>query len=111
MIRRPPRSTLFPYTTLFRSLIATGSYPAHPPGIPFDGKTVHDSDTILQIDHIPRSLCVVGAGVIGCEYATMFAVMGCKVTLVNSRKDILPFLDTEISQALVGHFQEIGIQT
>jgi NAD(P) transhydrogenase len=91
-------------------LIATGSYPAHPSGIPFDGKAIHDSDTILQIDHIPRSLCIVGAGVIGCEYATTFAAMGCKVTLVNSRKEILPFLDAEISQALVAHFQEMGIQ-
>ncbi len=55
-------------------LIATGSYPAHPPGIPFDGKAIHDSDTILQIDHIPRSLCIVGAGVIGCEYPTLHEV-------------------------------------
>jgi NAD(P) transhydrogenase len=90
-------------------LIASGSYPAHPPGIPFDGKHVHDSDTILQIDHIPRSLCVVGAGPIGCEYATIFAVMGCRVTLVNSRKEILPFLDGELVQGLVEHLQELGV--
>ena len=91
-------------------LIATGSYPAHPPGIPFDGKNVHDSDTILQIERIPRSLCIVGAGVIGCEYATIFAVLGCKVTLVNNHPDILPFLDREIAAALCEHMRELGIQ-
>jgi NAD(P) transhydrogenase len=91
-------------------LIATGSYPAHPPGIPFDGKRIHDSDTILQIEHIPRSLCVVGAGAIGCEYATIFAVMGCQITLVNSQKGILPFLDRELVQGLVEHMRELGIK-
>src|SRR5262245_61179531 len=53
-------------------IVATGSYPFHPPSIPFDGKRIHDSDTILEIDRFPKSLCVVGAGVIGCEYATIF---------------------------------------
>ncbi|HEV2247219.1 MAG TPA: FAD-dependent oxidoreductase [Terriglobia bacterium] len=91
-------------------LIATGSYPAHPPGIPSDGKTIHDSDTILHIRRIPRSLCVVWAGVIGCEYATTFAVMGCKVTLVNSHRDILPFLDREIAGALRERFGKLGIE-
>lgn len=91
-------------------LIATGSYPAHPAGIPFDGQHVHDSDTVLQINHIPRSLCIVGAGVIGCEYATMFAVLGCRVTLVNGHKDILPFLDRELAAALVEHMRELGIE-
>lgn len=91
-------------------LVATGSYPAHPPGIPFNGENIHDSETILQIARIPRSLCVVGAGVIGCEYATMFAVMGCKVTLVNNHPDILPFLDREIAGALLDHMRELGIE-
>ncbi|MCL5097623.1 MAG: Si-specific NAD(P)(+) transhydrogenase [Candidatus Omnitrophica bacterium] len=90
-------------------LIATGSYPAHPPGIPFNGR-IRDSDTILQIDRIPRSLCIVGAGVVGCEYATIFAEMDCKVTLVNSHKDILPFLDREIAGALVDQMRECGIE-
>ncbi len=91
-------------------LIATGSYPAHSPDIPFDGQTVHDSDSILQIRHLPRSLCIVGAGVIGCEYATMFAVTGCKVTLVDGHRDLLPFLDREIASALLGHMRELGIE-
>lgn len=93
-----------------RILIATGSYPAHPAGIPFDGQHIHDSDTILQIDHIPRSLCIVGAGVIGCEYATTFAVLGCRVTLVNGHKDILPFLDRELAGKLVEHMRGLGIE-
>jgi NAD(P) transhydrogenase len=82
-------------------IIATGSYPYHPKEIPFDQKRVHDSDTILQIGRFPRSLCVVGAGVIGCEYTTIFATMGCKVYLVNDKEKILPQIDQEIAQDLV----------
>ena len=64
-------------------VVATGTYPFHPPSIPFDRKRVHDFDTILELDRLPRSLCIVGAGVIGCEYATIFAAMGTTVYLVN----------------------------
>jgi NAD(P) transhydrogenase len=91
-------------------LIATGSYPFHPPGIPFDGKSVHDSDTILSIDRIPKSLVIVGAGVIGCEYATIFAMMGTKVTLVNSSEHMLTFLDGEIRQQLQDQMRQDGIE-
>lgn len=91
-------------------LIATGSTPAHASGIPFDGERVHDSDTILRIDHIPPSLCIVGAGVIGCEYATIFAAMGTRVTLLNAHADILPFLDREIACAFVEEMGRIGIE-
>jgi NAD(P) transhydrogenase len=82
-------------------LIATGSYPYHPPGINFDGKRVHDSDTILQIRKFPNSLCVVGAGVIGCEYTTIFATMGTKVYLINDKEQILPQIDQEVAKELV----------
>ncbi len=82
-------------------IIATGSYPYHPPGIPFDGNYIHDSDTILEIDRMPETICIVGAGVIGCEYATIFSTLGSKVYLVNSHNKILQFLDGEISNALV----------
>ncbi|MBB64218.1 MAG: Si-specific NAD(P)(+) transhydrogenase [Waddliaceae bacterium] len=91
-------------------LIATGSTPHHPPGIPFDNKRVHDSDSILTTQRIPKSLCVVGAGVIGCEYATIFSTMGTKVYLINHSDKILPFLDNEISSALVSNMQEEGIE-
>lgn len=91
-------------------LVATGSYPFQPPGIPFDGRFVHDSDTILQINRIPKSIVIVGAGVIGCEYATIFAVMGSKVILVNSREEILTFLDREICHALQTQMKSDGVE-
>jgi NAD(P) transhydrogenase len=66
-------------------VIATGTTPARPNSVEFDGKKVIDSDGILQPDELPRSLVVVGAGVIGIEYASMFAAVGCKVTVVEQR--------------------------
>ena len=91
-------------------IIATGSYPVHPEGVPFDGKRVHDSDTILEIQRFPKSICVVGAGVIGCEYATIFATMGCKVFLINRSDKILPFLDKEVSAGLVEEMRSEGVE-
>lgn len=90
-------------------LIATGSYPYHPPTIPFDGKRVLDSDSILQLTRFPSSLCVVGAGVIGCEYATIFATMGTKVHLINDKEKILPFIDQEIALDLVKQMEAAEI--
>ncbi len=90
-------------------LIATGSYPHHPPHIPFDGLQIHDSDTILHIERFPSSLCVVGAGVIGCEYTTIFATMGTKVYLINDKDKILPFVDQEIAADLIGQMQNSGV--
>ncbi len=91
-------------------LIATGSYPVNPSDIPFDRKRIHDSDTILKIKRFPKSLCVIGAGVIGCEYATIYAAMGVKVYLINHRDKILPFLDSEIVSALVSQMSKQGIE-
>lgn len=91
-------------------LIASGSYPFQPQNIPFDADAVHDSDTILRLKRIPESLVVVGAGVIGCEYATIFATMGTKVYLVNDRDKIMPFLDHEISGALVEQMSKGGVE-
>jgi NAD(P) transhydrogenase len=91
-------------------VIATGSYPHHPSQIPFDGKRIHDSDTILQIHRFPTSLCIVGAGVIGCEYATIFATIGSKVYLVNDKEHILPFVDHEVSADLVAQMQAAHIE-
>lgn len=91
-------------------IIATGSYPYHPPSIPFDGKKIHDSDTILNLSRFPKSLCIVGAGVIGCEYATIFATIGTKVFLVNDKDRILPFVDHEISQELVKQMSANGVE-
>lgn len=77
-------------------IIATGSYPFHPPNIPFDHERVHDSDSILEIKRFPKILAVLGAGVIGCEYATIFSTMGTKVFLINRTDNILSFIDQEI---------------
>lgn len=91
-------------------LIATGSYPFHPPHIPFDQKRVHDSDSILDITRFPKSLAVLGAGVIGCEYATIFSTMGTKVFLINTSKDILSFIDRQIVEAFIKHMKNDQIE-
>ncbi|MBI5949437.1 MAG: Si-specific NAD(P)(+) transhydrogenase [Chloroflexi bacterium] len=90
-------------------LIATGSVPFHPAGIDFPDTSIDDSDEILTIDSMPRTLVVLGAGVIGCEYACVFAAMGVGVTLLDSRPNLLPFLDTEISRELQASMVRLGI--
>lgn len=91
-------------------IIATGSYPYHPANIPFDGVKVHDSDSILHIHWLPKSLCIVGAGVIGCEYATIFATMGTKVYLIHDKQTILPQIDQELARSLIVLMQEEGVE-
>jgi NAD(P) transhydrogenase len=81
-------------------LIATGSSPVRPAVFPFDHPRVLDSDTILQLDRLPRSLAVIGAGVVGSEYACTFAALGTEVWIVDGRDELLPFLDREVSKAL-----------
>ena len=90
-------------------LIVTGSSPFRPPGIPFEDPDVHDSDSILEIDHVPASLAVFGGGVIGCEYASMFAVLGTDVHLVERRTPLLPFLDTEIVERMTAGMRDLGV--
>jgi NAD(P) transhydrogenase len=90
-------------------LVATGSRPHHPPDIPFDDEDVDDSDTILQIGRLPETMLVVGGGVIGCEYAAMFAAMRVNVTLVEGRPRLLGFLDEEIAERLRGAMQALGV--
>lgn len=85
-------------------VIATGTTPA-PPDVPVDGERVLDSDGILSLTRIPRTMAVVGAGVIGCEYASIFAALGVRVTLLDARHDLLPFVDTEIAEALEYHLR------
>ncbi len=89
-------------------LIATGSTPFQPPSIPF-GDHIADSDSILQLDRLPKRMVVVGGGVIGCEYASMFAAMHVKVTLLEARDKLLPFLDAEMGTRLQRALGTLGV--
>ncbi|MGH9744717.1 MAG: Si-specific NAD(P)(+) transhydrogenase [Candidatus Acidiferrales bacterium] len=90
-------------------LIATGSAPHRAPEIPFDDVVVFDSDSILRMDAIPKSLAVVGGGVIGCEYASIFTALGVEVALVDGRDRVLPFLDAEVSESLRERLAHLGV--
>jgi NAD(P) transhydrogenase len=91
-------------------LIATGSRPYRPPIYPFGEEGIYDSDTILDIDRIPQSMLVSGGGVIGCEYACIFASLGVKVTVIEAREQILSFLDDEVSAALKERMEALGVK-
>ncbi len=90
-------------------LISTGSKPHRPAEIAFDDVHTFDSDTFLQMARIPKSLAVIGGGVIGCEYASIFMALGVEVTLVDGRDRLLPFLDAEISDRLRDRFGSLGM--
>jgi NAD(P) transhydrogenase len=90
-------------------LIATGSIPSRPRNIPFEDPRLYDSDTILQMLRIPRTMAVVGAGVIGCEYTTIFAALGVGVTLIDGRNRLLAFLDAEISERLALQMELLNV--
>ena len=90
-------------------LIATGSVPSRPRNISFDDPRLYDSDTILRMEQMPRSIAVVGAGVIGCEYTTIFAALGLEVTLIDGRDRLLGFLDDELSERLKQHMEALNV--
>jgi NAD(P) transhydrogenase len=91
-------------------LVATGSSPVRPPEFPFADPAVHDSNEILDLDRLPRTLAVVGAGVIGSEYASTFAALGTRVWIVDGRDTLLPFLDREVASALEAAMRRAGIE-
>ena len=91
-------------------LIATGSSPVRPPEFPFEHPRVHDSDEILEIGVLPKTLAVVGAGVIGAEYACTFAALGVEVHLIDGRDSLLSFLDCEISQTIERAMTAAGVR-
>jgi NAD(P) transhydrogenase len=82
-------------------VIATGTSATKSDRIPFDGKRVFISDDLLQLDNLPRTLTVVGAGVIGLEYASIFCALGVRVTIIDKRRRLLPFVDEEIIDSLI----------
>ncbi len=90
-------------------LIATGSRPARPPHIPFDGHRIMDADQLLRMPALPRSMIVVGGGVIGTEYASIAQSVGVKVTLIEGRPRLLDFVDAEIGEALQYHLRQAGM--
>lgn len=90
-------------------IIATGSRPYRPPEVDFSHPRIFDSDTVLGLDHTPQSVTVYGAGVVGCEYASMFRNLGVKVNLINTRGQLLEFLDEEIVDALAYSMRERGV--
>ena len=90
-------------------LVATGSSPFRPAGVPFNNPRLHDSDSILRLKYLPRSLAIIGGGVIGSEYASVFTALGVKVTLVDARERLLPFLDAEIASRLQSTLERNGL--
>jgi NAD(P) transhydrogenase len=90
-------------------VIATGSSPYRPLDVDFTHPRIYDSDTILEMEHTPRHIIIYGAGVIGCEYASIFSGLGMRVDLINNRDRLLSFLDDEISDALSYHLRDNGV--
>lgn len=90
-------------------LIAAGSTPICPAMFPFDDPRVWDSDDIVHMEFMPKRMAVVGAGIIGCEYACIFAALGIDVTLINTRDTILPFLDADVREILVRQMEKLGV--
>jgi NAD(P) transhydrogenase len=87
-------------------VIATGTTATRDEHIPFDDKHIFTSDTILRLDALPRTLTVVGAGVIGIEYASLFAALSVRVTIIDKRERLLPFVDAEIAETLAYHLRQ-----
>jgi NAD(P) transhydrogenase len=90
-------------------IIASGTRPAKPASVPFDDKTIFTSDELLKLDSIPKTMIVVGGGVIGIEYACMLAALGVKITLVEGKHQVLGFLDNEITEALQYQMRRMGV--
>ena len=95
--------------TAAKVVIAVGTRPARPDSVEFDGRTILDSDGILSLEQIPSSMVVVGAGVVGLEYASMFAALGTKVTVVERRPGMLEFCDEEVIESLRYHLRDLAV--
>src|SRR5690242_6022310 len=95
--------------TAEKIIIATGTRPARPPHVEFDDERVLDSDSVLRIQQVPSSMVVVGAGVIGIEYASMFAALGTRVTVVEKRPAMLEFCDPEVVESLKFHLRDQAV--
>jgi len=101
--------TEYTHITADHILISTGTRPARPENIPFDNTHIVDADGILRLNKLPRTLLVVGGGVIGTEYASMMQALGVKVTLIEGRQRLMDFLDPEVGEALQYHLRQAGM--
>jgi NAD(P) transhydrogenase len=90
-------------------LIACGTRPAHNPNVPVDGKKIFDVDQLELLEEIPKEIIIVGAGVIGLEFAAMFAALNIEVTVIEQRDEILDFVDKEIVERLSYHLRNLGV--
>lgn len=90
-------------------IIATGSAPKNPPRMEIDADAICDSTQLLSIDHIPKRLCIIGAGVIGMEFASIFNAFGCEVTIVEFLKECLPAIDEDIAKRLRKSLEKRGV--
>lgn len=90
-------------------VVATGSKPDRPSHIPFEKENIYDSSTIINLDHIPKSMIILGGGVIGCEYACIFAHLGIRVTIIDPRAALLKFVGREFSDAIAYYMRKAGI--
>src|ERR1700733_8231276 len=90
-------------------LIACGTRPAHSPEIPFDNHRIVDTDHLADLGGLPKEIIVVGAGVVGLEYASFMAALGATVTLIDQRPVILEFVDRQIVEALSYHLRQLGV--
>jgi NAD(P) transhydrogenase len=106
-VERPGGGALGLEADLF--VIATGSRPNRPKDVPFDGEVVFDSESILLLPRLPKTMTVLGAGVVGIEYASIFAALGIEVTLVDTRDRLLPYFDREIVATLTREMGELGV--
>nr|WP_206071681.1 Si-specific NAD(P)(+) transhydrogenase [Antrihabitans stalactiti] len=95
--------------TADKFIIATGTRPARPKSVDFDNRTIIDSDGILDLAELPQTMVVVGAGVIGIEYASMFAALGTKVTVIERRESMLEFVDKEVVEALKYQLRDLAV--
>jgi NAD(P) transhydrogenase len=96
--------------TFDAALIAVGSSPHKPPFVPFEDPEVDDSDSILRLDKLPRAMVILGGGVIGCEYGSIFAALGTRITIVEGRDQILGFLDGEVNHVLSEQLGKLGCE-
>ncbi|MEM8739782.1 MAG: Si-specific NAD(P)(+) transhydrogenase [Planctomycetota bacterium] len=106
VVERPDSSQMI---TGDKFLVSVGTRPARPDSVPFNGKTIMTSDALLHLDRLPKTMIVVGGGVIGTEYASIMATLGVRVTLVEGRHQVLGFLDQEIAGALQYFLRQAGI--